>query len=255
MRRSPPDDEIRVVHRDRHLLIVVKPTGLATTSPSGPSLAARVIALDPHAPRLHPSSRLDAEVTGLVTFARTRIATKALLRARREGTYRRLYLALAHGALEGEGAWTFPIGRDADPRKRRVDETGVPAATDYAALSSSNGVVLLALYPRTGRTHQLRVHASAAGVPLLGDVHYGGPRRLALADGRVVSAGRVMLHCAALDLPAIERDPVSVVEPPPDDFARTWSRSGGDAAVLERILAAPFAPGVARAAFRGERPA
>ena len=71
---------IAIVHRDAELLVVNKPSGLPTTSPDGGDcLVARVHELDPDAPRLHPTSRLDAEVSGLVTFARTARATEALL--------------------------------------------------------------------------------------------------------------------------------------------------------------------------------
>jgi 23S rRNA-/tRNA-specific pseudouridylate synthase len=240
---DPP--EIRTVHRDEDLLIVVKPAGLSTTSPDGPSLASRVVALDPMAPRLHPTSRLDAEVTGLVTFARTRTATKALLQARREGAYRRLYLALATGSIGGEGIWRSPIARDpADPRRRVVKDGGVPAETVYRVVATAGPLVLLALFPRTGRTHQLRVHASAAGAPLFGDVHYGGERRATTADGRVITAKRVMLHCAALELPPIARRKaaLSVTEPPPEDFARVWQKAGGDRARIDARLARPFEP-------------
>lgn len=241
MLRAP---ELRVAHRDEDLLIVVKPAGLSTTSPEGPSLAKHVVALDPSAPRLHPTSRLDAEVTGLVTFARTRLATKALLAARRAGTYRRLYVALAIGSIDPpEGTWRYPIARDpADPRRRMVRDAGVPAETDYRVVAAAGPLAVLALSPRTGRTHQLRVHASAAGAPLFGDVHYGGERRATTSDGRVITAKRVMLHCAALELPPIDRrrDPLTVVEPPPEDFAVAWQKAGGTRAPLDKLLAHPF---------------
>ncbi|HKP57025.1 MAG TPA: pseudouridine synthase, partial [Polyangiales bacterium] len=88
--------EPRVVFRDADLLVLDKPSGLPTTSPDGGEcLAAWARAHDPDAPRMHPSSRLDAEVTGLVTLARTPRAIQQLTAARAAGQYRRFYVGLA----------------------------------------------------------------------------------------------------------------------------------------------------------------
>lgn len=233
---------LAVLHRDRHFLVVAKPPGLPTTSPAaGDSLARRVHVLDPDAPRLHPSSRLDADVSGVVTFARTRRATKALLAARKRGAYERLYLALCARAPEpGAGRWERAIARDAhDPRKRVVCDDpgeGQPAATDYRTAAQSPHACLLFLWPQTGRTHQLRVHAAGADVPLLGDRPYGGPGRVVLPDGRTTRLARVMLHCARVRVP----DPdgsgcLTFLAPAPDDLVATWTRLGGDPAALSAL--------------------
>src|SRR5690349_10687472 len=73
MRRRAPEPEVRVAHQDEHLLVVIKPPGLPTTSPDpeGECLAAIVRRLEPRAQRMHATSRLDRDVTGLVTFAKT----------------------------------------------------------------------------------------------------------------------------------------------------------------------------------------
>lgn len=241
-REGSASDEVRVAHRDDELLVLYKPPGLPTTAPErGESLAELAPSIDPRAPRLHPSSRLDAEVSGLVTFARTRRATKALLRARRQGRYGRTYLGLATGAPEPEqGRWQEAIGIDpTDPRRRVVGTTAgarrvQDAETRYDTGAHAHGASVLWLRPVTGRTHQLRVHAAAAGVPLLGDVVYGGPRRVVRDDGRVVTPRRTMLHCAALSLPDVARGGVlSLLEPAPEDLARIWRELGGAAEALE----------------------
>jgi 23S rRNA pseudouridine955/2504/2580 synthase/23S rRNA pseudouridine1911/1915/1917 synthase len=99
---------------------------------------------------------------------------------------------------------------------------------------------LLLLSPLTGRTHQLRVHAARAGVPLLGDRHYGGPVKVTLPDGRVVRAGRVMLHCARVRLPKIaptaEPERLTLDAPIPADFRAVWLALGGELASLESAL-------------------
>lgn len=230
--------EARVVHRDAALLVVEKPSGLATTAPdSGDCLVRRVERLDPDAPRLHPTSRLDAGVSGLLTFARTKEATEALAAARRSGDYGRLYLGLAQGVPSArEGRWEYGVGIDpADSRKRLADvgKASKTAATRYRVAEVAADMSLLELRPETGRTHQLRVHAQAAGFPLLGDRSYGGPARVVLPDGRVISVRRVMLHCAALCLPNVAEGGMLCLEAPvPEDFQRVWSALGGAESAL-----------------------
>lgn len=243
MRPSAPPEPF-VVHRDRHLLIVHKPSGLPSTAPDrGPSLTAwaeRAVGT-----RLHPTSRLDAEVTGMVTFTRTPAAAKRLVQARREGRYGRGYLALVAGVpAEAAGAWSRSIAIDPrDPRLRIAVDPGASGARVQVAKSGytvratvhagAGEVSALYLRPHTGRTHQLRVHCADAGSPIVGDVRYGGPRRLVLADGRVLSAPRTMLHCTYLRLPSIEDGDERVfTSPPPEDFTTLWSKLGGDAAAL-----------------------
>jgi 23S rRNA-/tRNA-specific pseudouridylate synthase len=202
---------VDVVYRDASLLVLGKPSGLPTTSPNAreDTLVKAAEALDPDAPRLHPSSRLDAEVSGLVTFARTPEATRYLLDAREQGLYRRAYVGLvAHPPVVDEGELDGAIGMDPrDPRKRRVvpasELNARPSRTRFRVLARAPHAALLWLEPITGRTHQLRVHLAHEGSPLLGDRPYGGLPRVVLDDGSAFSARRVMLHCYALRLPAL----------------------------------------------------
>ncbi|HJL01351.1 MAG TPA: pseudouridine synthase [Polyangiaceae bacterium LLY-WYZ-15_(1-7)] len=236
-RPTPGVEAVRVVHRDAHLLVLIKPPHLPTTAPDeGPCLVKLARELDPEAPRLHPSSRLDAEVTGVVTFARTRRATKALLEARKAGLYRRLYLGLASpGPTPDAGRWDASIALDPrDPRRRRAgDGEGARQAATRFEVAERRPLVegelaLLRLFPETGRTHQLRVHAAAASAPLFGDAPYGGPKRLTLASGRVVSARRVMLHCAEVRVPRIAGDGEHLFRARvPADFEKAWAAAGG----------------------------
>lgn len=256
-----------VVHRDASLLVLCKPPGLATTSPDArdDTLVKAAAALDPEAPHLHPSSRLDADVSGLVTFARTREATRYLLDAREQGSYRRAYVGLvAHAPALDEGVFDGAIGLDPrDARKRRVVEEGSalknarPSRTKYRVLARSGHAALIWLEPITGRTHQLRVHLAHAGSPLLGDRPYGGPPRVVLDDGAALGARRVMLHCFALRLPAlraagIDQPARAFQQPPLSDFERLAIAVLGAelSPVLERKLAdwsaSITAPGSAR---------
>jgi 23S rRNA-/tRNA-specific pseudouridylate synthase len=232
--RAGPDAPIPVLFQSAHYLVVEKPPGLATTSPDGGDcLAARVQALDPRAERCHPSSRLDAEVSGVVVFARTSRGIETLLEARRRGRYARRYLALAHAPPEGtalsegeEATWRWPIAIDPrDPRKRRALAPGERGAraqdaeTRARVLSRAPLAASLLLRPITGRTHQLRVHAARAEMPLLGDVAYGGARRLVSADGAVIACRRVALHCAVVVVPAPDGTPHAFRAPFPEDLA------------------------------------
>lgn len=236
-----PEPAPAVAYESRHLLVVFKPTGLATTAPHGGACLTQWAEREVHA-KLHPTSRLDAEVTGLVTFARTKEAIAALRDARKKGRYGRGYIALALGVPTApEGAWEKSIAIDPrDPRSRvALPEGGTGtraqlARTAYRVRADLTTVSALWLTPHTGRTHQLRVHAADAGVPLLGDARYGGPKRVVLEDGRVVTAKRTMLHCAWLRIPAVEgTELLDLHAPVPDDFAKVWRALGGGDAALE----------------------
>ena len=197
-----------IIHHDEHLLIVCKPPGLPTTAPTStePCLVRwvhdRFPGLQPHA-----TSRLDAQVSGLVTFALTRDANQHLLDARRAGTYERVYMGItACDVPVDQGEWSWLISIDPRDPKRRVAGPGRgerEALTRYEVVTRAASGTLLRLRPATGRTHQLRVHAAKAGAPLFGDHLYQGERRKVLPDGSVVTARRVMLHCARVSFPAL----------------------------------------------------
>ncbi len=201
-----------IVHRDSDLLIVHKPAGLPTTAPSGDERCL-VRWVEQRFPELraHPTSRLDSQVSGLVTFALNKAANQRLLEARRAGRYERLYLGITLHSLEDDaGDWCWPISIDPRNAKLRIAGPGRgerDARTRFRAHSRAPHGTLLHLTPQTGRTHQLRVHCAEAGAPLFGDHPYGGERRLSLPDGKVVSARRVMLHCSLSLSLSLSHDP------------------------------------------------
>lgn len=235
----------RVVYRDAHLLVLDKPVGIATTAPEGVSLFSLARELDPEAPALHPLSRLDTQVSGLTTFARTELANRVALEARKQGTLRRAYLGICARAPQPvEGEWRYAIAIDPrDPKKRRALPAPAPnskdAQTRYRICAQAGPLVALDLWPVTGRTHQLRVHASAARSPLLGDIAYGGDKRLTLANGRILSAQRTMLHCAAFRMPDPARPGhvIALALPPAADLVALWTSAGGAVEPLNLRLA------------------
>jgi 23S rRNA pseudouridine955/2504/2580 synthase/23S rRNA pseudouridine1911/1915/1917 synthase len=101
---------------------------------------------------------------------------------------------------------------------------------------------MLAVEPQTGRTHQIRVHASHAGAPLLGDRDYGGPSRVTLPNGRIVALTRIALHAARVTVPGSGGELLSASAPIPPELARVWSDLGGAAEAWDRAMSCELEP-------------
>jgi 23S rRNA-/tRNA-specific pseudouridylate synthase len=233
------DVEPEIIHHDAQLLIVDKPPGLPTTAPTPtePCLAHWVRDRFPDL-QAHATSRLDSQVSGLVTFALTRSANRHLLDARRAGAYERVYMGVTICDLSlDRGQWSWPISIDPRNPKRRLAGPGRgerEAATRYEVAARTPNATLLRLRPDTGRTHQLRVHAAKAGAPLFGDPLYQGARRKALPDGSVVTARRVMLHCVRVSFPSFAPgDRMQLEAPAPPDMDRVLRALGGSPTDLQ----------------------
>jgi 23S rRNA pseudouridine955/2504/2580 synthase/23S rRNA pseudouridine1911/1915/1917 synthase len=186
--------------------------------------------------RVHPTSRLDQGVSGVVFFALTRAAAERLSHARTEGTYERRYIAVAARSPSPErGRWDAPIGRGREPRLRAVGgRDAVSSLTRYGVTATApSGAAMLALSPATGRTHQIRVHAAHAGAPLVGDRDYGGPARTTLPTGRVVELRRVALHAARVVVPDANGRPIVARSPIPQELEELWSALGGEPSAWE----------------------
>ena len=181
---------------------------------------------------LHATSRLDVGVSGVVLFAADRGAREHLAAAREEGRYARRYLAIAAKTPAAtEGVWDVPIGRARDPRLRAANgRDATSARSRFRVVATARGdACLLALAPETGRTHQLRVHASHAGAPLLGDAAYGGPRRVVTATGAVRALERIALHARAVTVPDLDGTLFTVESPVPVELTRLWESLDGPA--------------------------
>jgi 23S rRNA-/tRNA-specific pseudouridylate synthase len=238
---AAPGEVARILARAGDLVAADKPAGIPTIpdhAGASHALVAQVAkALGLDVSRVHATSRLDRDVSGVVVCSLTRPAGERLLRARAEGAYARRYVAIASQAPAPErGVWDVPIGRAADPRLRAVGgRDAVPATTRFAvcARAGEGDQAMLALAPVTGRTHQLRVHAAHAGAPLVGDRAYGGPARLTLPTGRVLEPGRVALHAARVTVPDGAGGTLVATSPIPAELASLWSALGGEAAAWE----------------------
>lgn len=183
-----------VLYRDEAVLVIDKPAGLAVHGGprGGPSLEDLLESLRFGKRRLpQPAHRLDADTAGCLVLGRTKPALAALGRAFAEGAVEKVYWAVVRGGPAVEaGEISLPLakrsGRAAGWRMV-VDPAGAPALTLWRVLGRGAGGSWLELRPRTGRTHQLRVHCAAMGWPILGDPVYGAgePGGLALLARRV----------------------------------------------------------------------
>jgi 23S rRNA-/tRNA-specific pseudouridylate synthase len=235
------------------LVVCAKPAGMPTVPDHAGSAHALVAlaARESGERDLRVTSRLDRDVSGVVIFAANAASEDRLRRARAEGTYERRYIALAVGDVPDVVTWSRPIGRAEDLRRRAVDGPDAKAATTRVRTIARSGgagtgrgtgrIAVLAIDPVTGRTHQIRVHASAAGAPLFGDRDYGGPSSFVTEAGRVVALDRVALHAARVVVPG-ERGAIEAIVPVPDELRAVWSAASGEPSAWDDALAAKTHP-------------
>ena len=193
---DPPTGPLTILHGDHELLFVDKPAGLLSVPGKGDHLAdcllARVQAAFPTALLVH---RLDRDTSGVMVFALTPHAQRHLGLQFENRQTRKTYVARVAGRLEPkQGTVDLPLAVDWPNRPRqRVDrENGRPAVTEWRVLRAADDETRVRLMPRTGRSHQLRVHMLALGHPILGDPFY--------AEGAARDHPRLMLHSESLRL-------------------------------------------------------
>jgi tRNA pseudouridine32 synthase / 23S rRNA pseudouridine746 synthase len=194
---APPDCPLRVVHYDHEIVVVDKPAGLLSVPGKGDDMAdcmiSRLQRVFPDALLVH---RLDLDTSGVMVFALTRHAQRALSAQFEARQTKKTYRARLWGHLAAkEGRVDLPLIVDWPnrPRQHVNHETGKPAQTDWRVLGlDADGTTRVRLFPLTGRSHQLRVHMLSLGHPILGDPLY--------ATGPARDFPRLMLHAETLRL-------------------------------------------------------
>lgn len=191
---TPPTDPLEILYQDHQLIAVNKPSGLLSVPGRGEHLAdcllSRVQAVFPEALLVH---RLDRDTSGVMVFALTPHAQRNLSMQFEKRSTKKTYIARVWGQLEPKtGTVDLPLIVDWPNRPRQMvdHENGKPAVTDYRVLKSDAAESRVRLMPRTGRSHQLRVHMLALGHVILGDPIY--------AEGPAADFPRLMLHSEEL---------------------------------------------------------
>ena len=231
-------DEAALVYVDSHVVVVSKPAGLLTVpfdASDKNTLADRLRFLlrrrnGVQGSELGVVQRLDKDTTGLLVFARTLTAKRQLQQAFRVHAIERRYLALAHGAVREQHVETHLLRDRGDglrgsfgrfkAARGPVPSDAKRAITDVRPLVALRGATLVECQLSTGRQHQIRIHMSEAGHPLLGEEVYVRDYR-----EQLLPAPRIMLHAAVLGFthPCTGRA-LRFELPVPADFAETRAR-------------------------------
>ncbi|MCH2164891.1 MAG: pseudouridine synthase [Marinovum sp.] len=195
-RYSPPTDPLDVVHQDHELLVLNKPSALLSVPGKGADLADCLLsrAQDVFADALLVH-RLDRDTSGLMVFAMTPHAQRHLGFQFEKRQIKKTYHARLWGELtpkEGEVDLPLIVDWPNRPKQMVCHETGKPAQTGWRVLRHEEGTTRVRFFPKTGRSHQLRVHALALGHPILGDPFY--------AESPARDFPRLMLHSEELRL-------------------------------------------------------
>jgi len=197
---------LAVIYEDKDILVIDKPAGLVVHPAPGHPSHTLVNAILARCPSLATSEdltrpgiihRLDKDTSGLMIIAKNDYARQYLVYQFKSHAVTKGYLVLVKGRPSPEqGVIEAPIGRDPHNRKRMaITETGKEASTQYEVKKYLNDYTLLEVTPRTGRTHQIRVHLSAIGYPVVGDLVYGTKRRL---EAKASGLSRQFIHAYRL---------------------------------------------------------
>jgi tRNA pseudouridine32 synthase/23S rRNA pseudouridine746 synthase len=219
---TPEEMVTRLLYRDALMLIIDKPAGMAVHRgpKGGPSLEDFFDMYRfglPRPPAL--AHRLDRDTSGCLVLGRHRKALAELGSLFRNGHVGKTYWAVVEGGPQTEsGLIELALGRKDETRGwwMKPDPNGLPAATDWRVLgrAANQNLTWLELTPRTGRTHQLRVHCAAMGWPIVGDAVYGTAPRPGMSGAS--EAPPLQLHARAIAVPLYrKREPIRVTASAP----------------------------------------
>ncbi len=203
------------LYQDADLLLVNKPSGMPVLPDGWEKDAPYLVKLiESQLGKIWVVHRLDKITSGVMVFARSKDAHRALSMQFEQHEVKKIYQALVVGNPDwDEHTARHPLRVDVGHSHRTVvdDRRGKPSETTFRVLEHFNGFSLLEAIPATGRTHQIRVHAYTIGFPLLGDTLYG--------DKKTDLISRPALHAESLTIThPVTREEMTVHAPKPDDF-------------------------------------
>jgi 23S rRNA pseudouridine1911/1915/1917 synthase len=230
---APQEIPITIVYQDDDLVIVSKPAGMVVHPAAGHSdgtlvnaLLYSIDGLSGIGGELRPGivHRLDRDTSGLMVVAKNDRSHAGLQKMIQKRELKRLYLALVYGLPETRlGTINAPVGRDPRDRKKMavINKRGRPALTNFRVIETFKGAALLEVELVTGRTHQIRVHLSYIGHPVVGDPEYGVIGVLE----RELGLSRQFLHAYKLSfLHPITGESLDFQDPLPDDLDNALRR-------------------------------
>ncbi len=244
---APEAIPLEVLYEDEDLAVINKPAGMVVHPGSGNTTGTLTAALlsrfgelsavgGPQRPGI--VHRLDKETSGALIVARTDEAHRALVEEFQEREVEKEYVALLHGKLRtAAGRIELPVARDLRRRTRMTTRRreGRPARTDWRVKLVLGAFTLVDASLHTGRTHQLRVHFSALGCPVVGDTVYGAPREERAGSSTLPELGRNFLHAARVRFVHPRTgETIEVRAPLPEELA-SYLRNLGKAVGVEGL--------------------
>lgn len=244
--------EDAILYMDKSVIVLNKPSGLATQGGSGLSqhvdgmLDSLAFERNTRPKLVH---RLDRDTSGVLVVARTTPAAAQLSRSLAERDAQKVYWALTKGVPKVKrgtikAALVKEAGFGAHGRDERmttvepgaVNEDAKNAITDYVVIGTAGEeFAWVAVKPRTGRTHQIRVHLAALGTPIVGDFKYGGTD----VRGRGEIDNRLHLHARSIDIARPDGGRLAVTAPLPAHMLKTWNLLGFDAELTSNPFEKP----------------
>ncbi len=206
---------LSILYEDEDILAVNKPANMPTHPSLGHfegTLANAVMHYFRNIPfTFRAITRLDRDTSGIVLIAKHIVAADRLSKSLTDGTFEKEYMAVCVGIPSPKtGIIDAPIKREKEGIiKRCIDTDGKPSVTEYEVIEELDGLALVRLFPKTGRTHQLRLHLSHIGTPILGDFLYG----------EEIPGERTRLHCHCLCFPhPFSGKVMKITAPLPEDM-------------------------------------